>query len=62
MELQFDPTMIGIALLLWPATKSIVLLIAVIANLGSRNPRCHAATERIIEQILGGGEEPKDEV
>ena len=62
MQEQFDPTMIGIALLLWSAAKSIVLLGAMIASIFSRDPSRREAAERIIERILRHSADSKDEI
>jgi len=62
MQEQFDPTLIGIALLLWSAAKSIVLLSAMIASIFSDDPSRREVAERIIERILGPGARSKNEI
>jgi hypothetical protein len=56
---QLDPTMIGIAIIIWPCAKSLILMSAAATSMWSRNERRRRAAERIL-RAFGNYEEPKE--
>jgi hypothetical protein len=46
-----DPTTIAIAVLIWPATKSVVVMGAAAVSMWSRDERRRRAAERIIAAL-----------
>jgi hypothetical protein len=48
----FDPTLLPIALLIWPVTRSAVFMAAATVNLWSRKPNRRAEARRIMRLLL----------
>ncbi len=56
---HLDPTMIGIALLVWPVTKSLIVVSAAATSMWSRDERRRKAAERIV-RAFGDPGEPRE--
>jgi len=54
---QFDPTVIPVALLIWPITKSFVFMGAAAVNLWSRKPARRAEARRLLRLLNRGNQE-----
>jgi hypothetical protein len=55
---HFDPILIGMAFLVWPATKSLVFAISAAMSMWSRDERRRRAAERIL-RAFGAADESK---
>lgn len=53
MKESFDPSLLPVALLLWPATKSLVFMGAAAVNLWSRKPGRRAEARRLLRLLAG---------
>ena len=53
MKESFDPGLLPVALLLWPATKSLVFMGAAAVNLWSRKPGRRAEARRLLRLLTG---------
>ncbi len=52
---HFDPTLLGVALLVWPATKSLVYTGAAAVSLWSRKPSRRAEARRLLRLLAAAG-------
>lgn len=59
MQEQLDPTMIGIAFLIWPAAKSLIAMGAAATTMWSRDQERRRTAERILRSF-GHHEDPKE--
>jgi hypothetical protein len=57
---HFDPHLLPLALLLWPATKSLVFMGAAAVNLWSRKPGRRAEARRLLRLLTGSDNTEKD--
>ena len=55
---NLDPLMIGIALFIWPAAKSLVVMGAAVVSMWSRDDRRRETAERIV-RAFSEPDEPK---
>ena len=53
---HLDPVMIGIVFAIWPVTKSVVVLYAVVVSTWSRNEVRRRAAARILRTFAGAAE------
>ncbi|MBM2617893.1 hypothetical protein JIG36_20255 [Actinoplanes sp. LDG1-06] len=51
-----DPTVLGIALVIWPATRSLIVMGAAAITVYSRDERRRRAAERVLRALGGSGE------
>jgi hypothetical protein len=54
---HFDPTLLSVALLVWPATKSLVYMGAAAVSLWSRKPSRRAEARRLLRIMTASGAE-----
>ena len=59
MPEHIDPAMIGIVFLIWPVTKSVVVMYAVATTMWSRDEHRRKAAERIL-RVFAGSDESKE--
>ena len=55
MKEIFDPSLLPVALLLWPATRSLVFMGAAAVNLWSRKPGRRAEARRLLRLLADNG-------
>jgi hypothetical protein len=55
---HFDPILIGMAFLVWPATRSLIAVVAAAISMWSRDERRRRSADRILHAV-GNSDEAK---